>query len=339
MKNCRTLERVAFEPARSRRGTRACPRRRARPVVSRSTKSSGRAVGGIRVRLPAPGRRPRAARIRLQPGSRWRGARVRADRRPCRWSASYRRSTTTQAPIGVVRARRRRGRLPPRSASHVSHPLSWRLDTGTVLAVDRRCRWCADSRTVSACPPRDEFAGGATASFVVMRSSAGASSRSRIASATCLASGPVSPTGPTHVGHPCSHAHPAISSRVSREQLVVHAEQRLAEADAARIVVVDEDARLVAIGARPPPAPPVARRRRVVAAADRDADVVAVAHQQQLRDLPHRERQADDAVAPIVGARTAARPSRSRGIVSQYAVVCICCSGRSSSPEPTFSFV
>ena len=27
------------------------------------------------------------------------------------------------------------------------------------------------------------------------------------------------------------------------------------------------------------------------------------------------------------------------GTVSQYAVVCICCSGRSSSPEPTFSFV
>ena len=27
------------------------------------------------------------------------------------------------------------------------------------------------------------------------------------------------------------------------------------------------------------------------------------------------------------------------GIVSQYDVVCICCSGRSSSPEPTFSFV
>ena len=27
------------------------------------------------------------------------------------------------------------------------------------------------------------------------------------------------------------------------------------------------------------------------------------------------------------------------GIVSQYDVVCICCSGRSSSPDPTFSFV
>ncbi len=29
----------------------------------------------------------------------------------------------------------------------------------------------------------------------------------------------------------------------------------------------------------------------------------------------------------------------SLGIVSQYDVVCICCSGRSSSPDPTFSFV
>ena len=28
-----------------------------------------------------------------------------------------------------------------------------------------------------------------------------------------------------------------------------------------------------------------------------------------------------------------------RGMVSQYAVVCICCSGRSSSPEPMFSLV
>ena len=27
------------------------------------------------------------------------------------------------------------------------------------------------------------------------------------------------------------------------------------------------------------------------------------------------------------------------GIVSQYDEVCICCSGRSSSPDPTFSFV
>ena len=27
------------------------------------------------------------------------------------------------------------------------------------------------------------------------------------------------------------------------------------------------------------------------------------------------------------------------GIVSQYDDVCICCSGRSSSPEPTFSLV
>ena len=106
-------------------------------------------------------------------------------------------------------------------------------------------------------------------------------------------------------------------------------EQRRAEADAAGIVVVDEDLR----GSGP------ARRRLAVAAVDRDADVVAVAHQQQLRDLLHRERQADDAVAPIVGRERQQRPSPSPGIVSQYDVVCICCSGRSSSPEPTFSFV
>ena len=51
------------------------------------------------------------------------------------------------------------------------------------------------------------------------------------------------------------------------------------------------------------------RRRRRCAdltlerpAVDRHADVVAVAHQQQLRDVAHRERQADDAV-PLVVAR------------------------------------
>ena len=42
-------------------------------------------------------------------------------------------------------------------------------------------------------------------------------------------------------------------------------------------------------------------RRRLVAGVDRQAEVALVAHQQQLRDLLHRERQADDAVAAIVG--------------------------------------
>ena len=60
-------------------------------------------------------------------------------------------------------------------------------------------------------------------------------------SAATFASGPVLPIGPTQPGQPFSHWHSAISSRVSRQQLVVHREQRLAEADAARIVVVDED--------------------------------------------------------------------------------------------------
>ena len=71
-----------------------------------------------------------------------------------------------------------------------------------------------------------------------------------------------------------------------------------------------------------------ARRRR-----SRQPDVVPVAHQQQLRDVAHRERQPDDAVAPIVGA-VRQRAITAAGIVSQYDDVCICCSGRSSSPEP-----
>ena len=36
-------------------------------------------------------------------------------------------------------------------------------------------------------------------------------------------------------------------------------------------------------------------------AVDRDADVVPVAHQEELRDLADRERQPDDAVASIIG--------------------------------------
>ena len=48
-----------------------------------------------------------------------------------------------------------------------------------------------------------------------------------------------------------------------------------------------------------------------VSAANRDADVVTVAHEQELRDLPHRESKADDAVAAIVGMRKGAPPSPS----------------------------
>ena len=121
---------------------------------------------------------------------------------------------------------------------------------------------------------------------------ASASSRSRMRSAAVLASGPVFPIGPD-----ASRA--AVLARAlgdqrarARQQLVVHPVERLAEADAARIVVVDED--LLRAG-------DAAGAEVSVAGVDRDADVVAVAHQQQLRDLLHRERQTDDAVAPIVG--------------------------------------
>ena len=39
----------------------------------------------------------------------------------------------------------------------------------------------------------------------------------------------------------------------------------------------------------------------LASATDRNADVVAVAHQEQLRHLAHREREADNAVASVVG--------------------------------------
>jgi len=61
-------------------------------------------------------------------------------------------------------------------------------------------------------------------------------------------------------------------------------------------------------------------------------------HQQQLRDLFEREGE------PTTPSRRSSEAYGSAditldGIVSQYDVVCICCSGRSSSPDPTFSFV
>ena len=152
-------------------------------------------------------------------------------------------------------------------------------------------------------------------------------------SAAAFASGPVLPTGPTQPGQPFSHSHSAISVACRVEQLVVHAEQRLAEADAARIVVVDEDRlRLVRRRRR-------STHRRLLAGVDRDADVVAdrtsaAAARPAASRTPGRRRRRGDRRT-----RTAARAITAAGIVSQYDVVCICCSGRSSSPEPTFSFV
>ena len=107
----------------------------------------------------------------------------------------------------------------------------------------------------------------------------------------------------------------AAGDQIARalEQQRVHVEQRPAEADAAGIVVVDEDVRL---RRRAPSGTPsaAARARRTLerAAVDREADVVAVAHQQQLRDVLHRERQADDAVAPVVAAERQRRHDRRR---------------------------
>src|SRR5690349_4240914 len=89
----------------------------------------------------------------------------------------------------------------------------------------------------------------------------------------------------------------------AREQVVVHAEQWLAEADAARVVVVDEDARLVRELRRHALSNierlTVSRETGIVslfAAPNRDSNILAIAHQQQLRDLPHRERQPDNTI-------------------------------------------
>ena len=133
-------------------------------------------------------------------------------------------------------------------------------------------------------------------------------SRSRIRSAAAFASGPVLPTGPD--APRASVLALALGDQTARrlEQLVVHPEQRLAEPDAARVVVVDEDPlrSFPTLRRRPADLAPIRPARSRI---DRDADVVAIAHQQQLRDLPHRERQPDDAVAAIVGGVRQRAPS------------------------------
>ena len=94
------------------------------------------------------------------------------------------------------------------------------------------------------------------------------------------------------------------------EQLIVHAKKRLAEADPARVVVVHEHAGLVEFRKRPRGkcAGPCRRvRRATLARAYGDPDVLAVAHQQELRHVPHRERQPDYAVTPFARAERQCR--------------------------------
>ena len=123
------------------------------------------------------------------------------------------------------------------------------------------------------------------------------------------------------------------------EQLIVHAEQRLAEADAAGIVVVDEDARLVELRAGPTAAP----RPAPSAASSSPLPIeMPMSCRSHISSSCATCRIANDSPTTPSRRSSALNGSAaisSRGSVSQYAVVCICCSGRSSSPEPTFSFV
>src|SRR5439155_18696697 len=84
------------------------------------------------------------------------------------------------------------------------------------------------------------------------------------------------------------------------QELAVHAEQRLAEAGAARIIVVDEQARARVAGQLRTLRGPPEGRLGLFACVNRDADVVPIAHEEQLRHLANGEREADDAVAAIV---------------------------------------
>ena len=87
-----------------------------------------------------------------------------------------------------------------------------------------------------------------------------------------------------------------------RQQLLLHAPQRRAEADAARVGVVDEDARRRTHTGCLFCRLPTRKDTRCVffSRIHRQADVARVAHQQQLRHLLHGKRQADHAVAAVV---------------------------------------
>src|SRR4029450_3175356 len=80
------------------------------------------------------------------------------------------------------------------------------------------------------------------------------------------------------------------------EKLAMQAEQRLTEADATWIVVVNAQPWTL-VGSYLQAA---AGRIQLLACVDRNADIVAVAHEQQLGDLPECIRQADYTVTPIV---------------------------------------
>src|SRR5580765_7564350 len=82
----------------------------------------------------------------------------------------------------------------------------------------------------------------------------------------------------------------------AEEHLVVHREERTAEADAAGICVVDEDGGRVAgrLGrARARPSILALRPTCI----DREPQIVAVAHEQERRNLFHRECQTENPVA------------------------------------------
>ena len=88
------------------------------------------------------------------------------------------------------------------------------------------------------------------------------------------------------------------------QQIEMHVVQRTAEANAARVVVVDEDVRLR--GKRLGNAslrPADAIRSVETSTVDGQPDIVPVAHQQELGDVLHREREANHPVPPRIAAK------------------------------------
>ena len=170
----------------------------------------------------------------------------------------------------------------------------------------------------------------ATASAVADRPTLRGDARS-MRSATVLASGPVSPIGPTHIGQPVSQSQLGDQRARLRQQLALHPPQRRAEADAAGIGVVEEDPRRIvrASARRQSPSSP-AFTDRPMSRASHISSSCATCFIANARPItPSRRSSVAYGSALMIDS----------GISSQYDVVCICCSGRSSSPEPTFSLV
>src|SRR5216683_1262462 len=170
-----------------------------------------------------------------------------------------------------------------------------------------------------------------------------AHNRSRMANAASFAHGARSPAGPTHDGHPCSHPHAAMSSRVfctsnsrarkrgsekpmppgyASKRYKLGSKNSFAFASTASSIRVGEGTS-AASGGRSPTAAPRSRPSHISNSVATDSSACSSPNIPLCRSLT------------VNGSES----SSGRSSVIQYEVVCISFSGSSSFPAPTFSFV